>query len=441
MLQCAGYNQSASANEDLWYSSSIEMSAYVPAFQSLEESVFRQVWKQLVKPVLSTFNISVVKVNGKLMKIAELFKPTDSLEMLDSQLEAVKQETSLKNNRELLHYERLRHNIDEQGKKVKKKPGEKLGKLVIVWENAFLECVKLCSEKIPDCYAPNGFHSEKPVICGIAVDNRILTLYKEDHGGTRTEVENVEVKLYPAGMVVFGAYRSIHPYDTEQMWAAFYKMLLDKRLVPKIVITNISPAFDWIKQFVAPEVSSPRGINFISCCNLIPSSEDSFDYDPETELLAHHAVLASSQTKELIILTPEKTAELKIDSIRAPFANRKILKKHVDEVILHLKEHGQLKEMHAESRECDQILKRLRTPITKAVEISVDGGEPTQESISKSIDMKRLLPNRSQDTCQYSKDDYSSVILDAVNTVTGDLQGSRTSYDGCQHVVFLQPIQ
>ncbi|XP_031558043.1 uncharacterized protein LOC116294547 isoform X2 [Actinia tenebrosa] len=398
MLQCAGYNQSASANEDLWYSSSIEMSAYVPAFQSLEESVFRQ-------------------------------------------LEAVKQETSLKNNRELLHYERLRHNIDEQGKKVKKKPGEKLGKLVIVWENAFLECVKLCSEKIPDCYAPNGFHSEKPVICGIAVDNRILTLYKEDHGGTRTEVENVEVKLYPAGMVVFGAYRSIHPYDTEQMWAAFYKMLLDKRLVPKIVITNISPAFDWIKQFVAPEVSSPRGINFISCCNLIPSSEDSFDYDPETELLAHHAVLASSQTKELIILTPEKTAELKIDSIRAPFANRKILKKHVDEVILHLKEHGQLKEMHAESRECDQILKRLRTPITKAVEISVDGGEPTQESISKSIDMKRLLPNRSQDTCQYSKDDYSSVILDAVNTVTGDLQGSRTSYDGCQHVVFLQPIQ
>ena len=84
------------------------------------------------------------------------------------------------------------------------------------------------------------------------MDNRILTVYKEDQGGTRTEVENVEVKLYPAGMVVFGIHQSTHPYPTEQLWAAFYKMLLDKRLVPKIFITNVSPAFDWIKQFVAP---------------------------------------------------------------------------------------------------------------------------------------------------------------------------------------------
>ena len=84
------------------------------------------------------------------------------------------------------------------------------------------------------------------------MDNRILAVYKEDQGGTRTEVENVEVKLYPAGMVVFGAYCSIHPYDTEQLWAAFYKMLLEKCLVPKIFITNVSPAFDWIKQFIEP---------------------------------------------------------------------------------------------------------------------------------------------------------------------------------------------
>jgi hypothetical protein len=66
-------------------------------------------------------------------------------------------------------------------------------------------------------------------------------------------MENVEVKLFPAGMFVFGFYRNNHPYDTEQLWAAFFKMLLDKRLVPKIFLSNVSPAFEWIKQFV------PRG--------------------------------------------------------------------------------------------------------------------------------------------------------------------------------------
>jgi hypothetical protein len=51
-------------------------------------------------------------------------------------------------------------------------------------------------------------------------------------------------------MFVFGMYSSSHPYDTEQLWAGFFKMLLDKRLVPKIFLSNVSPAFEWIKQFV-----------------------------------------------------------------------------------------------------------------------------------------------------------------------------------------------
>lgn len=100
------------------------------------------------------------------------------------------------------------------------------------------------------CYAPNGFHSEKPVICGLAVDNRILTLYKEENINTRTELEDVEVKLFPVGMLVYGVHSKTHWYDTDQMWAAFYKMLLLKRLVPKIFLTNHSPGFDWIKRFV-----------------------------------------------------------------------------------------------------------------------------------------------------------------------------------------------
>lgn len=94
-----------------------------------------------------------------------------------------------------------------------------------------------------------------------------------------------------------------------------------------------------------------------------------------------------------------------------------------------------LQEMHPVSSDREKIIKRLRTPITKAVGISVDGGKPTEESISSSIDMKRLL-HGCEDAHQYSEDNYSDFILGAVKTVTGDLQGSMQSYDGCQHVVF-----
>ena len=45
------------------------------------------------------------------------------------------------------------------------------------------------------CYAPNGFQSDKPVVCALSVDNRILTLFKEEKNGQREEIENVEVKL------------------------------------------------------------------------------------------------------------------------------------------------------------------------------------------------------------------------------------------------------
>ena len=96
------------------------------------------------------------------------------------------------------------------------------------------------------CYAPNGFHSEKPVICALSVDNRILTVFKEEKG-RREEIENVEVKLFEAGMYVYGLYTNGHDYVTDELWAAFYKMVLEKRLVPRILLSNESPGFDWIK--------------------------------------------------------------------------------------------------------------------------------------------------------------------------------------------------
>jgi len=53
-------------------------------------------------------------------------------------------------------------------------------------------------------------------------------------------------------MYVYGLHSSGHDYVTDELWAAFYKKLLEERLVPSIVLSNESPGFDWIKAFVQP---------------------------------------------------------------------------------------------------------------------------------------------------------------------------------------------
>ena len=89
------------------------------------------------------------------------------------------------------------------------------------------------------------------------MDNRILTVFKEEKPGRREEMENVEVKLFEAGMYVYGLHTSGH-YVTDQLWAAFYKKLLEERLVPSIVLSHESPGFDWIKKFIPPGEWRPQ---------------------------------------------------------------------------------------------------------------------------------------------------------------------------------------
>ena len=95
------------------------------------------------------------------------------------------------------------------------------------------------------------------MICALSVDNRILTVFKEEKG-RREEIENVEVKLFEAGLYVYGLYTNGHDYVTDELWASFYKMLLERRLVPRIILSNESPGFDWIKmkKFVEPGKST-----------------------------------------------------------------------------------------------------------------------------------------------------------------------------------------
>lgn len=88
------------------------------------------------------------------------------------------------------------------------------------------------------------------MLCALSVDNKILTVFKEEKPGRREEIENVEVKLFEAGMYVYGLHSSGHDYVTDELWAAFYKKLLEERLVLSIVLSNESPGFNWIKAFV-----------------------------------------------------------------------------------------------------------------------------------------------------------------------------------------------
>ena len=90
------------------------------------------------------------------------------------------------------------------------------------------------------------------MLCALSVDNKILTVFKEEKPGRREEIENVEVKLFEAGIYVYGLHSSGHDYVTDELWAAFYKKLLEDRLVPRIVLSNESPGFDWIKEFIHP---------------------------------------------------------------------------------------------------------------------------------------------------------------------------------------------
>ena len=121
--------------------------------------------------------------------------------------------------------------------------------------------------KLKGCYAPNGFCAEKPVICALSVDNRMLTVFKEDNG-RREEIENVEVKLFETGMFVYGLHTSGHDYVTDELWAAFYKMLLEKRLVPRVVLSPESPGFYWIRNFVTPGQLILASLISISIFNL-----------------------------------------------------------------------------------------------------------------------------------------------------------------------------
>lgn len=75
--------------------------------------------------------------------------------------------------------------------------------------------------------------------------------------------------------------------------------------------------YNWLLFFHSAEASPPeRNFSFVSSCDLIPTSEDSYDYDPDICVHRLHTLLAHANMKELIILTEEKAKSIHILNIK-----------------------------------------------------------------------------------------------------------------------------
>ncbi|XP_020894270.1 uncharacterized protein LOC110233329 [Exaiptasia diaphana] len=448
-LQAAGYNQS-SPDEDLWACTSIQLSSYVSSVESVLDfriqRFLKQTWREW-RSILTELEIKEVDVNGKRIQTSELMNYSDSLETMESQLEAVKKATEnapahswcSNRRRQLMEKEKyVRSSIEKEAKQETKMSG--LTKMVISWDNQLFDAVKTCTEKIPGCYAPDGFHSQKPVICGLAIDNRILTLYKQEKRSL-TELENVEVKLFPVGMLVYWIHSSGHCYDTDQLWAAFFKMLLVKRLVPKIFLTDMSPGFEWIKRFVSPEKPgrSSEGIAFCSCNTLIPTNEDSYDYEPNHFIRDFYNEMPSDAITELIILTPDDIKMMEFPSLKSPKRNE-LIRTLMKEVLGAVQSNERLLEKHQHLETQELLIKRLAYAIRKAAEISVDNEVPQLKIISSFIDLDKLSSECGDATIvrENGKDFYAQIILDALQTEMDRHVEYSREYDCCEHAQFLQ---
>ncbi|XP_068683905.1 uncharacterized protein [Montipora foliosa] len=432
-LQAAGYNrkgQSSQVSKDLWSSPSVECSGYLSGQESADDRRFRKklartlraVWSEW-RDILFMCNVVSIKVGEEDVCAKDLFGVQSSLEEMEEQLSAVKKTISQFTSEDLArrvtqlvrkeqrHRVRIKkfHQKNKNSKASQSERGE-MKKFVAVWENRFLENVKLCSERIPGCYAPNGFHSEKPVLCALSVDNRILTVFKEEKRGKREEIENVEVKLFEAGMFVYGLHSSGHDYVTDELWVAFYKMLLEEGLVPRIVLSNESPGFDWIKKYAGIQtvkrLSYPSWQWELHDYGIVPLEEDYFDYLPV------HACLFPELRglTEFVTLTMENVSSFLFHDFKEAHIveekeerTRQMAGKAIEE----LKKDESISE---------EVVGKLTFAVKETIKKIVDGQQVTEDSVNQLIAKKKKSSaqrNANQMTVAESLEQYKAVVLRA----------------------------
>lgn len=432
-LQAAGYNQKDQGSRDLWSSPSVECPGYLSKRESPDErryrkklvEVLRFFWNEW-KDILYMLGKVSINVDGTEVCTKDLFGLQASLEEIEEQVSAVKKTVSQFKSDELetrvtqLMRQEQRHRARIKRLYMSNKSTEAHGrqkgpmeKFVAVWENRFLENVKLCSERIPGCYAPNGFHSEKPVLCALSVDNRILTVFKEEKNGRREEIENVEVKLFEAGMYVYGLHPNGHDYITDELWAAFFKMLLEERLVPRIILSNESPGFDCIKKFVQTETSHPFPWKWELHHGIVPPEEDYFDYTPIQAALWP----ALHRLTEFITLTRENVSSFQFEDFqgaRVVEEKEERTKQWIGKAIKELKTNESLKD----------VVGKLAFAVKQTIKSIVGEKQVTVETVKGMIDMDKLAckhkPSHVGDPDAHTRDkcqeQYAEAVLSACKT-------------------------
>lgn len=434
-LQAVGYNRREQDNPDLWSSPTIELSCFLSNRASSTHRTYRKKLTEVLRShwygwtdLLSMFKVDTVDVGGVEVRREDLFGFQTSLETMEEQVAAAKEQARKLSSAPInLEFFSSPEEIDRQIKnlirgdqqhrrriaKLYDHPSipdkrQEMKKFAAVWENRFLEQVNQCSERIPGCYAPNGFHAEKPVICALSVDNRMLTVFKEENG-RREEIENVEVKLFEVGMFVYGLHTSGHDYVTDELWAAFYKMLLEKGLVPRIVLSPESPGFDWIRNFATPDMSLPYPEKWELHTGIVPKQEDVFDYLPISTAMWQESM-------EFITLTTENVAGFRFSDLKDASIveeKEKRTKQMADTAIEQLQ--LELKLLHGDDEPIKAALvKRLTWSIKETVKGILDGAQPTLETVKELTDMDKLafrLPEVKRS--DKSKQQYAAAVLRA----------------------------
>ncbi|XP_022805370.1 uncharacterized protein LOC111342529 isoform X2 [Stylophora pistillata] len=434
-LQAVGYNRRERDNPDLWSSPTIELSCFLSNRASSTLRTYRKKLAEVLRShwygwtdLLSMFKVDSVDVGGIEVRREDLFGFQASLEVMEEQVAAVKEQARKLSSAPInLEFFSSPHEIERQIQnlirweqqdrrriaKLYDHPSipdkrQEMKKFAAVWENRFLEQVNQCSERIPGCYAPNGFHAEKPVICALSVDNRMLTVFKEENG-RREEIENVEVKLFEVGMFVYGVHTSGHDYVTDELWAAFYKMLLEKGLVPRIVLSSESPGFDWIRNFATPDTSLPFRGKWELHTGIVPKQEDVFDYVPTSTAMGHGST-------EFITLTTEKVAGFRFSDFKdASIVEEKEKRKKQMAGTAIKRLQLELKLLHGDDEKTKtSLVKKLTSSVKETVKGILDGVQPTLKTVKELIDMEKLAFGLSKvKGNDESKQQYAAVVLRA----------------------------
>ena len=176
-----------------------------------------------------------------------------------------------------------------QGQEVQQQSTANVKSYVVRLHLSYLEVASCCTPSITGCYAPDGYHCEKPLEAGLRCDQGFLALWDD---ATGIEIESIEVLLTEQGLLIYQAYTNGHAADTSGCWAAAFRMLIDSGLVPAVLLPEGFPnakTFNYIRHFVGTE---PFGLRLDYTRDFDPSYASYFDSLPD-KLRGGHDLLLS----------------------------------------------------------------------------------------------------------------------------------------------------